>query len=227
MRRLVSCLVTLVLSCPNVVLSESPVRLLQTGSFLIEPPKLLPNEEWFGLQQIGNEFTLIRVKPGVAPETPICGSHGTRISVAGSGDYLFLVSGVTKLTEGPIRTTVSEARFLYPGEQVFVTIRPPEGHTIEALGRATREVGGVIFKEYSLLISSPQHLQVLESFKRISMDNPPKLVWSGDLDRDSSPDLLFNFPLGDVGDNYVLFLSSAASGRKLVSRVASFSTPGC
>jgi hypothetical protein len=39
--------------------------------------------------------------------------------------------------------------------------------------------------------------------------------------------LLFDFKLGDVGDNYVLFLSSLRAGDQLVSEAASFPTPGC
>jgi hypothetical protein len=39
--------------------------------------------------------------------------------------------------------------------------------------------------------------------------------------------LLFDFPLGDAGNNFVLYLSSARTRDQLVARVASFSTPGC
>jgi len=88
-------------------------------------------------------------------------------------------------------------------------------------------MGGMLFVKYALWIRHGRQAQAIASFQRNTLDHPRRVVWAGDLDRDLQPDVLFDFPLGDVGQNYVLFLSSAAAAEQLVSKVAAFSTPGC
>jgi hypothetical protein len=112
---------------------------------------------------------------------------------------------------------------LHPGEAVDIG----GGYSLEALGSAIREVGGIVFVNYTLWIRLGRDAQQVASFERNGLDNPRQIVWAGDLDRDARPDMLFNFPLGDVGHNYVLFLSSMRAGNQLVSEAATFSTPGC
>jgi hypothetical protein len=223
------------------VMSQQNVRLLRPGRFLIDPPRIEPTEQWFGLRRIGDGWALVRINPKVAavgPSREICGDRATDISVDidgirqpialdGTGDLLFLVSGIQNLSERPITTTVSGPRFLYPGQEVKVGVQESDLYTLEALGTATRENADFVFVNYVLWLREGRRAQELASFERNWMAHPRQIVWAGDLDGDRRPDLLFDFPLGDVGHNFVLYLSSAAAGNQLVSRVATFSTPGC
>ena len=209
------------------VLSQANVRILRTGVYLIEPPRFLPDERWFGLLT-GNPdgWTLRRVSPRAVSVKAICGDQAAEISADVDG-VLFLVNGVRGLSEGSIVTTIPAPRVLYPGEWVDISIRRGDGYALEALGRAIREDGDTILTDYQFWVRRGQQAQMIASFERNGLDNPRQVVWSGDLDRDLQPDILFDLPLGDVGSNYVLFLSSLRVAEQLVARVADFSTPGC
>jgi len=234
-----TCVLAVFMTVP--VMSQQNVRLLRPGRFLIDPPRIELTEQWFGLQHIGDEWALVRINPKVAavgPSREICGDRATDISVDidgirqpialdGTGGLLFLVSGIQGLSERPITTTLSGPRFLYPGQEVNVGIQASDLYTLEALGTATRENTDFVFVNYVLWLREGRRAQELASFGRNWLGHPRQIVWAGDLDGDRRPDLLFDFPLGDVGQNFVLYLSSAAAGDQLVSRVATFSTPGC
>ena len=212
---------------PAVSQGQREIRLLRTGTFLIDQPRTDPSEQWFGLRKADSEWALVRVVPSIWAVEDACSGRATRISVDGATDFLVLIEGALKLAEGSVSATIHSPRFLYPGEGLDVGVRRHDGYTLEALGRAHREVGGVVFEDYQLWIRRRRQTQLIASFERTTIDNPRQLLWAGDIDRDARPDPLFNFPLGDVGDNYVLFLSSYATATELVSRVAQFSTPGC
>ena len=170
---------------------------------------------------------MIPVTPRVRRVKPVCGDRATEISTDRKGDFAFLISGAPGVSEGSVTTTIPSARLLYPGESVDVSIRPRDGYTLEALGRAVRESGGVVFENYELWIRHGQQAHMVASFERNGPDHPRQIVWSGDLDGDLRPDVLFDFPLGDAGANYVLFLSSAGTRNQLVSQASTFATPGC
>jgi len=207
--------------------AQGQVRLLRPGTFLIDPPRLQASEQWYALHRAGDRRNLSRVVPTVRAAPPICGDRATQVSLAGVDGVLFLITGLQKLSEGPVVTTIAEPRFLYPGEEIDIGVRPQDGYRLEALGRAIREVGGFVLTDYTLWVRHRQQVHAVASFARATPDHPRRVVWAGDVDRDLRPDLLFDFPLGDVGHHYVLFLSSAATGEQLVSQVAVFSTPGC
>jgi hypothetical protein len=84
-----------------------------------------------------------------------------------------------------------------------------------------------VFVNYAFWVRHGRDRQRLITFDRNALGQPRQLIWAGDIDGDHRPDLLFDFGLGDVGDNFVLYLSPARTGDQLVSSVASFSTPGC
>lgn len=207
--------------------AQSKVRLLRTGTFAIAPPRILPNERWFGLQHVADQWTLTRSDPKIRPAKPLCDGHAVEISTGDLAGVMFLISGVNNMTEGPVTTTVQAPRVLLPGETLKIGGDTADSYSLEALGTATREQQDVVFLNYALWIRHGHDVQRLITFQRNALDNPRQLVWAGDIDRDRRPDLLFDFPLGDVGHNYVLYLSSARQGSQLVSRVASFSTPDC
>jgi len=209
------------------VTAQSRVRLLRPGTFLIAPPRILPNEQWFGLRHASDQWTLIRVRPKIAPAQPICGDYATDISGGDVSDLLFLISGVPKMAEAPVMTAVQVPRFLHPGEAVTIGTDAAGSYSLEALGTAIREEADVVFVNYAFWVRHGRDRQRLITFERNTLGHPRQLIWAGDIDDDRRPDLLFDFGLGDVGHNFALYLSSARTGDQLVSRVASFSTPGC
>ena len=211
------------------VRGQSSVRLLRPGTFLIEPPQILPTEQWFGLHRAASGWSLIRVAPKIAPGEHVCRERATLISVDGSNELLILLTGVRNLSEGPVTSAIDAPRFVYPGEAIDISAgiagsaeRPR--FYLEALGNAVREVGGVVFENYTLWISHGRERQRVALFER---NVSRQVIWAGDIDRDARPDVLFNFPLGDAGANYVLFLSSLRGADQFVSEAASFSNPGC
>jgi hypothetical protein len=211
---------------------QPSVRLLRPGTFLVEPPQILPTEQWFGLHRTASGWSLTRVAPKITAAQPVCGDRATLISVDGSNDMLILLTGVRNLSEGPVTAAIDRPRFVYPGEVIDIgagiagRAERPRFH-LEALGRAVREVGGVVFENYTLWITHGRERQRVASFPRNGLDNPRQVMWAGDIDRDARPDVLFNFPLGDAGANYVLFLSSLRAADQFVSESASFSNPAC
>ena len=219
---LVALLVTVVATI--TVLSQGNVRLLRPGTHLIKPPPLQSGQQWFGLQHSGERWELVKVVPKIVPARAICGDYATQIAVDGIDGLLFLVSGVPNLSAGPVAATIDKPRFLYPGEAVEVG-QAGDDDTLEARGTAIREEGGVVFTNYTLWFRHGRQTQRVAVFQRNTLDHPRQLMWAGDLNRDGRPDFLFDFPLGDVGNHYVLFLSS--SDGQLLSKVATFSTPGC
>jgi hypothetical protein len=212
---------------PTPLWSQARVRLLRPGTFFIDPPPIRRSEQWLGLRRAENGWELVPVLPRVSVKEPTVGDRASRITVDVPGEVLFLISGVRGLTPGPVATAVGAPRFLYPGESVSLGQRQRDGHVLEALGAAVHEIGGPMLTNYVFWMRHGQASQAVARFERNSPDHGRRLIWSGDLDRDLRPDLLFDFPLGDVGENYVLFLSSAAAEGKFVARVASFATPGC
>ena len=232
MRTVTSVLASLAVFIQPSVHGQPSVRLLRPGTFQIEPPRVLPSEQWFGLRQAASGWSLIRVAPKITAAQPICGNRATLISVDGSNDVLILLTGVSNLSDGPVTSAIDRPRFVYPGEVIDIgtgmagTAERPRFY-LDALGNAVRENrDDVIFENYTFWIRHGRERQQVASFERNVLDGR-QLLWVGDIDRDARPDLLFDFKPGDVGHNYVLFLSSLRSGDQLVAEAASFSTPGC
>lgn len=230
MRIILSVLAFLAVLIQPSVHSQASVRLLRPGTFLIEQPRILPVEQWFGLHRTASGWSLIRVAPKITTAQHVCRDHATQISVDGSNDVLILLTGVRNLFEGPVTAAIDRPRFVYPGEAIDIgagiagSAERPRFY-LEALGSAVRENrDDVVFENYTLWISHGRERQQVASFER---NVSRQLVWAGDIDRDARPDLLFDFPLGDAGQNYVLFLSSLRASDQLVSEAASFSNPGC
>src|SRR5687767_13674649 len=88
-----------VLTCLAVLiqpslLGQTSVRLLRPGTFLIEPPRIIPTEQWFGLHRTASGWSLIPLAPKITAAQPVCGDRATLISVDGSNDVLILLTGI-------------------------------------------------------------------------------------------------------------------------------------
>ena len=212
----------LVLAQPAVP-AQTGARLLRPGTFGIEPPFVAPTEEWLGLRERKGEWEVVRVVPQTKAGERVCGKPATQIIAEGEGRFIILFTGVENVSQGPVTTAVQAPRTIYPGEQIDIG----GGHLLEALGSAFRESGGVILVDYTLRVRRGEQSQLITSFDRSGLDNPRQILWAGDIDRDTRPDLLFDFPEGDVGHRYVLYMSNRAGQGPLVREVATFTAPGC
>jgi hypothetical protein len=209
----------------NAVKLESKVRLLITGHEDIAPPLFGSDEVWYALQYERGQWSLRLVKPSAIAETPMVGLEGTRISAEAVDDGSFLIGRVPNLREGPITSSISDRQVLYPGQTVFVQ---EFVYLLEAEGTAIGgEYGGMVFLDYAFWLRGNQRRELVVMKSRMSSENPPSVEWAGDLDRDGVPDFILNMPHGDVGSNYILFLSSLATDGHMVSPVAIYTRLGC
>jgi hypothetical protein len=55
----------------------------------------------------------------------------------------------------------------------------------------------------------------------------PKIIWIGDLDRDGKPDLFLDVNTTELAGHWVLYMSSGAAPRELVSQVAEYHGVDC
>ena len=201
-----------------------PVKLLFPGAFHADEVPYRSGERWLGLfRERGNtilKWTTIDVKPIREPDL-----MDTEVSVRNSKNAIFLLRGASGLKTGTIDT-------------LFDAENHPE-FTIDDCSdlRSSLRIRGSFWqlciensygngfpsKESSLVLRDPvQNPIVLRSAPYGCNDCSWKLVWAGDLDRDSQPDFLI-----DVSRHYnsyepTLFLSS-----RNYAVFASFHGVGC
>src|SRR5688572_31541370 len=118
MRIALSVLAFLAVLIQPLLRGQTTVRLLRPGTFLIEPPRILPTEQWFGLHRAASGWSLIRVTPKITAAQSVCGDRATLISVDGSYDVLILLTGIRNLSVGPVTPAIDRPRFVYPGEVI-------------------------------------------------------------------------------------------------------------
>ncbi len=225
MRVIASLAVWLLLTGTNAPgqVSTEPAHLLMPGGFQTRTRPELGNQEWFGVYATptGHELrrTLVTVE-----DTPYgCGGSGRKISAQGSATPLFLVAGLPGLKAGPIDTAFEGRRFVHPGESIPLKLNEGGWYTLEGFGTARPGVGGVDFREYQVVLRIGDHRQILQTYPRVNVDAPPRLLWAGDIDRDNRVDLL----QGHDVYHYVLFLSSIAKPGDLVAQAAIFRSHSC
>jgi hypothetical protein len=198
-------------------------RLLLPGDVHAHVPPQQAEQGWFGLYRApsgGHELRRVAV---TVEETPFgCGGAGRRITASGATAPLFLVAGIPNLREGTVDSAFAGSRFVYPGESLSLQLGR-EWYVIEAFGAAAPGRGGVRVTAYQLVLRHRPQRQVVEQYPRMNMDAPPRLLWAGDIDRDTRMDLL-----ADMGGfQYALYLSSLAHADSLVGRGPVFRTTTC
>jgi len=160
--------------------------------------------------------------------------------VIDSGEIpLFLVRGIENVGLGPasILTAESEryssfdggSNYLRPGESLTLKLGRGE-YRLTAHGKydSTRPDSDRLVLGYRLALIGPDgQSQDLGAPARFAEDGVPVLLWAGDLDRDGKIDLYMDLTDHYNVRDYVLLLSSHASGGLLVKRVASRRYVGC
>jgi len=210
------------------VSSPSQARLLVTGDLQTLARPVLGSDQWFGLYHNSRGAYELRPATVIIEDTQHgCGRQGHRIATSDSSHPLFLVSGMRSVQPGHVDSVFEGSKFVYPAESVPLTLGERGWYRLSAFGTATWRPSEVWVSNYEVILQRERVRQVLAVFPRVDWDGPPHLLWAGDLDRDQKLDLLLDLRRSYVGNIYVLFLSSLASGDSLVGRAAEFATMGC
>ncbi|HCA57219.1 MAG TPA: hypothetical protein DEP46_04445 [Blastocatellia bacterium] len=201
-----------------------PVKLLFPGAFHSDEVPYRSGERWLGLfREQGNttlKWTTIDVKPIREPDL-----MDTEVSVRDSKTAIFLLRGESRLKPGKIDTMFDAED--HPEFTIDDCSDPRSSFRIRGsfwrLCIENSYGNGFPSKDSSLLLKAPgSDPVVLTAVPNGCNDCSWKLLWVGDLDRDSRPDFLI-----DVSSHYnsyepTLFLSS-----KNYAVFASFRGVGC
>lgn len=222
------------------------IEILHKGCFHGTEVPAESGGEWNALYNRAGTFELvsrtIRIEPchdGVsdAPNE----TTGRAVIVSGEDAPLFLVRGIGHAGENPIRiisawpantdhkSQLGNARFLRPGERLTLTLGSVN-YQLMAKGKydPTRPAYDRLILDYRLTLTGPGgHSQDLPAPTRFAEDGVPTVLWAGDLDRDGKLDLYMDMTDHYNVRNYVLLLSSRASGHQLLMQAASRRYVGC
>lgn len=226
-----------ILSSPARAAEPANVELLTPGQFHGHEVSAKSGERWWALTRIGDSFVLEETTIDLQTVRDEIIDHGTeaktgkRVQAWGRANQvpIFLVRGLSALRAGPVEGQVPEPDRLNPGESLLLFASRPFPSSLFALGRAT--FGGAyeperVIRDYELWLQHGKDRQRIAASPGLD-EAPPKILWSGDLDRDGHADLLIDLGFHENVTEYVLFLSSLANPGELVGRAASFRHGGC
>ncbi|MGH7461069.1 MAG: hypothetical protein ACREMA_08580 [Longimicrobiales bacterium] len=218
-----------ILPVMNVAGQSQPTRqmgLLIPGG---PPPDSLGSGTWFGLYRTpfsGHELRLARIRIDSVPDA--CAGN-FKISAAQPLEPLFLIGGLSGLREGPVDTAFYGSTFVQPGDSM-VLVLGARRYRLTASGTVTDVPYSKLVSDYELGLAgtnaadSVSQVVVRSEFK---LDNTPQVVWVGDIDRDTRPDLFLALPGGGYSRDFVLFLSSLARPPDRVTRAAHYYSTDC
>lgn len=203
------------------------VKLLLTGDFHEEEVPYRPGEKWLGLFKNGDtyelRYTKLKVEPTQERERQL---YDTTVTTTSPLPAIFLLKGASNLKQGAISTLFDPER---DGEFEFT-----KDKSFGMRGQFWRlwidnaDSDGRPQKGANLMFQgNGSDPQILRSLPVRCDDCSWRLLWAGDLDRDSILDLLI-----DVSDHYnisepTLFLSSPSKESGPLTVFASFRGVGC
>lgn len=212
----------------------APVELLRTGTFHRSEIASQNGEIWFG---IFDSSGVVIARPSVvlvAPARDVARSAArdtagsgpdTRVSILGGGAPLFLVRGIERLRPGIVPTLIRKPRALRPGEVVFLPLHATARYRLRADAApnpaSSGERGYRLSLERMGLVSEGTRIV----FEAPGRENPPPIVWAGDIDRDDRLDFLMETGAGDGASEWSLFLSGPVRGPEMVKRAAALRSP--
>jgi hypothetical protein len=201
--------------------SSTEVQLSFTSDFIGGGPFPANNSQWIavtdnGKAAIDTAVTVEQIQHG-------CTGSATRIKAVSVDAPLFMVRGSSRFRAGPLDTVFTGQRFIYPGEGISLKLGSGAWFGLHAYGSATPD--GIA--NYQIEITQGSRRQRIADFPEIDLDGKPVLIWAGDLDRDTMPDVIFDLTTSYAGRRYVLFLSSSAEPKQVVKEAATFLVSGC
>lgn len=238
-------LVFLVLSTVDARLKENRYDIAQVGCFHGNEVTARGGEKWSALFRNGDLYQLADVTISVDSCRDQISDEpgqttGRSIRIPGDRTPLVLVRGLRAFGPRPLKIETA-ARMgmpaggrgqapwkLPPGERFRLKLRRSQ-YDIAATGDydPSRPEGDRLVIGYHLRITNPVgRVQDLAVPRRFGEDGVPSILWAGDLDRDGKLDLLIDLSRENVASR-ALFLSSQASGKRLMRLVASREYVGC
>jgi len=226
--------------------SKFKIKLLETGEgFHGDEVKAKSGETWLGFFKENDKYFLrnskIKIRRVHDPvidgyyEQEAAQKTGKSVSVDNRNLSLFLLKSANILNEGEILTLFggsfneneAEENIDYvPLKNGLVKEYEIQGQKFSLKVQTAKNKNGE--KILALVLESEDIKQVLHSAKYFGEDDYlGTLYWTGDLDRDGKPDFYFDLYFHDNVIYKNLYLSSKASKRKLVKKVATFTITGC
>ena len=211
-------------------------ELLFVGDYYPGEVRVVTGDTLLGLFRSSGSWELAPTRLVVEPIHNACTdkpgeNNGRRVHIDHTEAPLFLVRGVPRLQPGRVRTLFSGRDQVFPGQSREFEFKSRVDYWMfSAFGTVPytqpgRAVEGGI-RDYILAVSrSPwDRAQTIFEFHASpgagGLYNPPTLVWVGDMDGDGQMDLFLDTKTGELGDSWVLYLSSLATGQELVHKVA-------
>jgi hypothetical protein len=203
---------------------RAQVNLLLPGDHFARRAWPPSGQTWLGLYREPAGYVLRQVRVFVEPSPDTQVAAATRVRAQDGPHPMMFLQGPA-LRAGQVDTAYTGRRFLYPGEILSFQFGA-QWYSVRAFGRALRRGSEAIFQDYELVLQLNAGAQtVTQTIYRdslLTLDNPPYLLWVGDLNRDRRPDLYFSLPGGGYSELYTLMLSVTDSRRLLVRPVAAF-----
>ena len=242
---LASCSAVLLLN-PSAAAAASPephpsTMMLRVGTYHADEAPVADGEKWLGLFRgpEGDELLSVtrrvrRVHDEVLDDAPDV-KTGKEISLADAGEPVILLHPRLKLSPGLVPRTSPDA-FSTEGRGLLLGEKVPLGSSSGGEQSELALTGTVSLvdeelqqREIVLLLigGNPRRSQKLLEHPTIDAAELPRIVWSGDLDRDGRTDLLIDSSDHYYVERWTLFLSSRAEGRSLVGVAATLETTGC
>lgn len=211
--------------------ASTPTEVSFAGQFRGTGPFPESGTAWWILTPVGDRLELMETRVDVQRVPDSCADFATRVTAADVPippaeiqNPRLMVRGSTVFRSGAVDTAFFGHRHIRPGEEVSFRLKDGERYGFVASGTAMPDSA---VTNYAIHMTIGPTRQVIAEFPIIDTDGPPQLLWTGDLDRDARPDVLFDLTTSYAGGLYVLFLSSHATGEQLVREVGRFRVTGC
>ena len=221
MRLLLSFVISLLLLGSSAAHAQSG-ELARTGKFYADSVSVESGEVWLGLYQVGDEYELRSSTLVVSEGVSVMGMAGKEVQTDQPTEPLFLVRGLEELHPGKVETMFSpdKSKFLFPGDSTSFGSASGTYYRLLASGEAVLRYNQAPIEQYTLTHSSSNRTQTLVDFDRGIDGGGPGLAWAGDLDKDGKADLYMQVSRYSAYVDFVLFLSSVATGEEIVGQVA-------
>lgn len=208
---------------------ENQISIHALGTLHAEENSLKDGDEVFALVLDGEQSRLEKTKVSVtniedASLAPAGEKTGKLIDVKNLSNVLLLIKS-SFLKAGPIKSDITKFQMIYPGQTVGLG-------TAWLFATALVEPGNGVFmptKNYCIWAARREfEMQKLWCADLLQRDSSvPGVVWSGDLDRDGTIDVILDTSSSYNVSSLTLYLSSKAQKGKILSEGFSFSRSGC
>jgi hypothetical protein len=186
--------------------------------------------DWYAITHTTTGFSLVKASLEARPEYDGCAESEVQRIATDVDKSVFMVRGLPALTEGPLDTVFSGYFPISMSGGINLALGSGVGFGLSARGKLVKtDVDGssTRIEDYEVRWHQDRRTQSLYKLAGAIDDGLWfKLIWAGDLDRDGKPDVLLDVS-PELGSHYMLFLSSLATGEKLVGWAADFHVSVC